>query len=142
MQASDTLPGARTPRLALVIVASVYVLRGGVVWGSTAFLTAVITAALMTSQPIPHGTAMLAAYYTAALAFLFGSLTYARQVLDMTSPDPVPRVGTHSPRVWLWPFLVFGWVAVVFESPFILILGVFAEGYLVSQLGTITDAPL
>lgn len=142
MQAQESTLGARTPRLALVIAASTYVLRGGVVWGSTAFLTAVVTAALMTSQPIPHGTALLAAYYTAALAFLFGALTYARQVLNLTNPARLAYAPSKQPRVWVWPFLVCGWIAVVFESPFILLLGVFAEGYLVAQLGALSDQPL
>lgn len=127
------MQGRWTKELKLMAAASLYILKGGVFWGAITFLVTTVGAAVVLNHAPPETQTIWFCYMAAGLAFIFGSLVYAKEVLDITNPARI-ACGLHTrPRVWVWPFLAFAWMAILLEHPAYLALGAVVEGFLVSQ---------
>lgn len=134
------MPKSKRKELRLLTVAALYILKGGVIWGAITFLIGTVITAVVVSHPIPSLAALNHAYAAASIAFVVGSLLYAREVMGITNPARIAFSPSARPRIWMWPFLLCGWSAVIVENPIYLVLGVVAEGMLVARDVTTREA--
>ena len=127
------MPNQAQKELRLFAASILYVIKGGIIWGAIAFLACAAAVAALDPAPLHESGSMTLAYTTAGIAFVTGSLLYARQVLDITNPAHIAFRPAYRPRVWMWPFILCGWTAILVENPTYLMLGVVAEGLMVAK---------